>query len=92
VFVLVTQNCVLGGPSALGFGNQTVGGSGGQYPGFFTAGSVLEIPKEWYDEQVMTRLGLLPRPYSLGALFNPWSNLLIPWSTISPGAGPLNAE
>jgi hypothetical protein len=92
VFVLITQDCVLGSGPRLGFGNSGVGGAGGESTGLFAAGSVLEIPAEWFQEQNMTRLGLLPRPYSLGALFNPWSNLLIPWSTISPGAAPLNQE
>ncbi len=91
MFVLITQNCSLGiGASAFGGGNQTVGGAGGEYPGFFTVGDVLNIPPEWFDPACMTRTGPVPGPYSLGALTNPYSAALIPWSTIGPGAAPLN--
>jgi hypothetical protein len=92
VFVLLTQDCVLGSGPRLGFGNSGVGGAGGEFIGLFAAGSVLEIPAEWYDETTMTRTGPVPGKYSLLGLTNPYSAALIPWSTISPGAAPLNQE
>jgi hypothetical protein len=85
MFVLVTTNCYLGGaafpssspPSGLGY---------------FLAGAVLEIPGNWFDEQTMTRLGPLPPANSPQGLLNPWSALIQPWSSISPGSPPLNQE
>jgi hypothetical protein len=84
VYVLITQNCYLG-----------VGVFPFLYPsglGYFTPGAVLEIPGALYDEQCMTRLGLLPPLNSPAGLVNPWSASLIPWSVISPGSAPINGE
>jgi hypothetical protein len=86
VFVLITQDytCLGGG----------VWPAANEYPGMglYMTGQVLEIPREWYNEQTMTRLGLLPPKNSPLGLTNPWVAALIPWSKISPGSPPVNPE
>jgi hypothetical protein len=86
VFVLITQDYTyLGVGAPQGFLSN---------PGFgyFQSGAVIEIPKEMYNEQCMTRLGLLPPANSPAGIVNPWSASLIRWSQIAPGGPPINGE
>jgi len=86
VFVLITQNYTY-----LGGG---VWPAANEYPGmgWYMAGQVLEIPATWFNEGAMTRLGVLPPRNSPAGLQNPWVASLIPWSQLSPGSPPVNAE
>jgi hypothetical protein len=71
--VVVNQPCLILG--TYGIGQPNSGGSGTQGPNIPAGGFLLQIPSEYYDQTVMTRIGTNPNDPRVAACM-PWATFI----------------